>query len=201
MGDLRSVLSHSWAYRLFGLVIGAKRSRKLYLKDHIRPLDGMRVLDIGCGPATILELLPQVEYVGIDNNPDYIVDAKRKYGQRATFYQRTIGQDDCKDFCEFDLVLAIGLLHHLNNKEAVELLGIAKSALKPGGRLITLDGCYTARQSWFVRYLLKKDRGQFVRDVPAYLNLAQTVFPNAHGVLREDLLRIPYTHFILECSV
>ena len=37
------------------------------------------VLDIGCGPAEILESLPRVQYFGYDINRNYINYAKRSF--------------------------------------------------------------------------------------------------------------------------
>ena len=34
---------------------------------------------------------------------------------------------------QYDLVLAIGVLHHLDDEQAEEFLNLARSALKPGG--------------------------------------------------------------------
>ncbi|RKZ63742.1 MAG: class I SAM-dependent methyltransferase, partial [Candidatus Parabeggiatoa sp. nov. 3] len=46
---------------------------------------------------------------------------------------------------------------------------------------------------------ISKDRGQNVRTQEGYLELASQVFSNITTDIRHDLLRIPYTHFILEC--
>ncbi len=40
---------------------------------------------------------------------------------------------------------------------------LARAALRPGGRLVTADGCYLDGQSRIARLLLKMDRGRHVR--------------------------------------
>ena len=77
---------------------------------------------------------------------------------------------------------------------------VGYTALKPGGRMITNDGCYVSRQSAAKRYLLSRDRGQFVRTQPGYEALARSSFRNVYCHLREDVLRIPYTHLIMVCG-
>jgi hypothetical protein len=54
-------------------------------------------------------------------------------------------------------------------------------------------------QSRAAKYLLSRDRGQFVRDEKGYTGLAKTRFDEVRVSIRHDLLHIPYTHIILEC--
>ncbi len=49
------------------------------------------------------------------------------------------------------------------------------------------------------RYFLDKDRGEYVRSLEEWPPLVQPTFPSAILHLRHDLLRIPYTHLIMEC--
>ena len=64
--------------------------RKTVVRDHIKPRDGETVLDIGCGPATMLPYLGQVTYTGIDLNPAYIETAKTQFGDRGTFVSLSV---------------------------------------------------------------------------------------------------------------
>jgi SAM-dependent methyltransferase len=202
--DLRSVLSVPSIYSLFGVLIGGIRCRRTFVDDHIRPIAGDRVLDIGCGPADIISYLPQVEYVGFDASQEYINAARKKFGDRGKFYCEQVSTEvSNKPFyfdSYFDTVLAIGILHHLNDDEALQLCQLARTALKPGGRLVTFDGCYVKNQSPCAKYLLAKDRGQFVRNQKGYVNIISQVFSNFVVHIHHDLLRIPYTHIILECT-
>jgi SAM-dependent methyltransferase len=97
-------------------------------------------------------------------------------------------------------VLATGVLHHLDNERAAKLFELARTALRPDGRLITYDGCYVPEQSKAVRWVLSKDRGKFVRKREEYLRLASASFSKIEPHIRHDLLRIPYTHLIMCCS-
>ena len=73
-------------------------------------------------------------------------------------------------------------------------------ALSAKGRLVTYDGCYVPDQSRIARWLLRNDRGQYVRTRDAYEKLAGSAFARVEPHLRHDMLRIPYTHLILRCS-
>ena len=198
---IRSVLSIPSVYRLFGQLIGGHSGRKRCVSDHIRPQKGDRILDIGCEPGVLVPYLPAVEYVGFDASEKYIQAAQAQYGDRATFYCQQVSAETISEQSQFDLVLAVGILHHLNDAETLQLCHLAEAALKPGGRLITFDGCYLPGQSPIAHYLLTRDRGQNVRDQEGYTKLASQVFSKDVVVsIRHDLLRIPYTHIILECT-
>ena len=64
---------------------------------------------------------------------------------------------------------------------------------------MTLDGVWEKGQSVVSRYLLARDRGRFIREEEEYAELALQFFRDVKPSIRHDLLRIPYTHIILEC--
>lgn len=197
--SLTALLGVPVFYRAFARLVNGD-ARTIYQREYLRVKPGERVLDIGCGPADVLEVLPpDITYVGFDASAEYIEAARRRYGARGRFEQRRITPASLKDFEGFDLVMANGVLHHLDDAAAHELFEIARVALRPAGRLVTLDGCYSSRQSTIARYLLSRDRGQFVRTASEYEALARSHFPKVIANMRHDLLRIPYTHLILEC--
>ncbi len=195
---IRAVLSRSWAYQSFWHAVGGNERNRALLREYIRPADGDRVLDIGCGPGTMVPYLPGAEYVGLDASPEYIDRARRRFPD-ARFVCQRVGQHDLVERDYFDIVLALGVLHHLDDNEALALFQIARDAMKPGGRLITVDGVWTDDQSKVVKYLLSRDRGRFVRSEDGYRKLGAKVFSNIESVIRHDLLRIPYTLVILKC--
>jgi SAM-dependent methyltransferase len=199
---MRTTLAIPKIYNLFSKIVGSN-ARTIYVGKYIRPKEGERILDIGCGTADILSYLPSVEYLGLDMNQAYIDYAKKRFGNKGTFLTKKANKvviDELSSY-DFDKVLATGVLHHLNDDEAIQLFELARSALKRGGQLITLDGCYRKGQSRIARFLLSKDRGKYVRNKDEYLGLACRLFDRIRVDIREDLLRIPYTLIILECSV
>ena len=195
---IRSVLAWPQAYQLFWNVIGGPARSRTLVAEYIRPREGDRILEIGCGPGTIVPYLPRCEYVGFDASAEYIEQARRRFPQ-SRFVCERVSQYTLPERSYFDLVLALGIVHHLDDPEALQLFQIAHDALKPGGKLVTLDGVWTNRQSSAARALLARDRGEFVRSEEAYVQIASKVFDNVKASIRHDLLRIPYTHIILEC--
>jgi len=63
-----------------------------------------------------------------------------------------------------------------------------------------MDGVFMEKQSPVAKWIISKDRGQNIRTQEGYLELAYQVFSNISTDIRHDMLRIPYTHFILECT-
>lgn len=199
----RKLLGFAGVYKFAMNSLGGRSAQQLHVLKHIRPKPGDRIMDIGCGPATILGFLPDVEYVGVDIDPNYIADARASYGKRGTFICKNVSDLEIDEFNNFDIILATGLLHHLNDDEVRHFLRVAKQFLNPGhGRVITYDGCFLkSGQHPIDRWMLKNDRGQFVRNESQYTDLSRDFFPCIRTHLRSDLLRIPYTLLIMELGL
>lgn len=195
---LRAVLSSPAIYSAFQSLMGAHKFRTNLVGTFIRPHPGMRLLDIGCGPADVLAYLPSVEYWGFDISEAYIEKAKATFGLRGRFHCKYLEPADLQGMPRFELVLAVGLLHHLDDPVAQEVLALARQALAPGGRLVTVDPCLDPSQNAISRFLVLHDRGQNVRTMSGYESLAHRAFPTVRAQVRHQTW-IPYTHCIMEC--
>ncbi|MCK9398004.1 MAG: class I SAM-dependent methyltransferase [Methylobacter sp.] len=201
---LRSVLSYSRIYDFFQWIMGAKHGRAIFSSEYIKARDRDYVLDIGCGTAEIRLFLPDVEYFGFDPNAHYIEAAEKRLREShktGALLHATLDEAALVELPKFDIVLVSGVLHHLSDDEAIQLAKLVKSALKEGGRLITIDPCLVAGQSFIARYLVSHDRGEHVRDVEGYQGLMSSVFSSVACDVRHDLARFPYTHLMMECML
>lgn len=199
VSGIRAILSHPLVYSTFQAALGADAVRRALIESAVRPHPGLHVLDIGCGPAEILDYMPGVRYWGFDISEPYIAQARQRFGARGQFSCKLLTESDLETLPAFDIVLAIGLLHHLDDDVASDLLRLAYRALKPGGRLVTLDPCIHPGQSPIARWLIDRDRGQNVRTQAQYTQLVATVFPRIRAEVRHKS-GIPYTHCITECT-
>lgn len=198
---IRGVLSHPFIYDIVQNVAGARKFSKIYVAEYVRPRDLERVLDIGCGTADILAYLPEtVTYTGFDASPDYINAARTRFGKRGDFQCREVNELTLDEPGAFDIVLANGLMHHLDDREVGALCRVGAKALKPGGRMITHDPCYCDRQSRMAQYLIAHDRGQNVRIGEDYLALLRPFFSHVELSVRHDMVYVPYTHAIITAT-
>ncbi len=188
------------AYDVFQCLLGRRSAGGIFVREHLRPKDGERLLDLGCGTGKILEFLPSTDYWGLDLDEGRIASARAVYGERAHFFHADLRDEPWPVEGAFDRVMAVGVLHHLSDTEVVKVLRRAKSRMKPGAKLVTLDGCYEKGQPWMARLLLSLDRGRFVRTRDAYAALALEVFGDVRLRTERRLLLLPYTHLVMEMS-
>jgi len=188
-------------YDLFQGVVGANALRRRIIRNHVRPRSGDKVIDIGCGPARVLQSLPDVEYLGLDIDPGYIAFARRTYGDKGTFVvgdTRSLRGD--LRFKDADIVIAVSVLHHLDDEEAADCIRFAYDSLKRGGRLICHEACWVPNQGALSRYIMSTDRGRNIRTEQQYRQLAGKIFRNVHAWVDTKPMRIPYVTILLECE-
>lgn len=197
---LRAILSHPLVYGGFQRLMGSHKGRSAFVKSIVKPVPGMTVLDLGCGPGDMLAYLPEVDYWGFDMSEEYIKYARRKFGTRGRFHCKLLEITDLDGLPKFDVVFALGVLHHLDDDVAGGVARLAHSALKPGGRFLTFDPCLDPAQHPIARFLVKRDRGQNVRDVSGYETLVNSVFSQTNIEVHHDDLWIPYTICYMVCT-
>lgn len=199
---VRAILSVPLVYSVLQSIVGTGKSKTRFINEHLKITDGDRILDIGCGTGMLLDYLPStVRYVGFDSSEAYISHAKRKYGVRGQFFRGKVENSSTGELNNFDRVVAIGVLHHLDDQEAIKLFDLARKALKPNsGEFHSIDPCYVPDQSTISRFLVSRDRGKNVRVASGYESLALEVFSDVVVRNRNDMLRVPYDHAILRCK-
>ncbi len=196
---LHAILSHPAIYSAFQSLMGSHQARLEFVSDYVHPKQNDSILDIGCGPAEILDYLPDVVYYGFDISQAYISKAKEKYGDKGQFICKNLKPVDIENLLPFDIVMAISVLHHLDDMDAANLLNLAYHSLKPGGRLVTVDPCLVPGQNLIARFLINHDRGQNVRTREGYKSLVSPIFA-AHRLEIKHRAWIPYTHCFMECT-
>jgi 2-polyprenyl-6-hydroxyphenyl methylase / 3-demethylubiquinone-9 3-methyltransferase len=110
----------------------------------ILPLNGMRVLDIGCGGGLLSESLARLgatHVVGIDPSIDLIAVAKKRTENDSTLHRTVsyIGGISEEQFLKqegsnaYDAVFLLEVVEHVDNP--MQLIETAVSLLRPGGLL------------------------------------------------------------------
>lgn len=186
-------------YRGFRRLTGSKRVNREFVDKYVRPRSGEAVLDIGCGPADVFELMPDVRYTGVDRSRSYIAGAQRRFSTRGRFVCSDVTRLEPANLGHFDLVICMGVVHHLNDSEAIHMLHNVRLLLKPAGRFVSYDPCFTQPQHPLARWIHRLDRGRFVRFDKEYEYLISPVFPSYRKDVRTDLCTVPATVIIFEC--
>lgn len=193
------LLERPGLYRRFQALLGGPAALERFVREFVRPADGARLLDAGCGAGALLGYLPEsVQYVGYDLNPAYIEEARLRHGSRGHFVCARVGEEPADIVSgAFDVVVAVALLHHLTDGEADHLVRTAARVLAPGGAFVTIDGTLHPGQGFVSRTLARLDRGGAVRAPEAYRRLLEPHFTSIEQWLVTDLLAVPYSHCIL----
>ena len=195
---IHAILGNPKMYDVFQNIIGANKFRSIYANEYVALNGTERILDIGCGTARILDYLPAtVDYIGFDASSDYIAAAKAHFGERGQFICQYVDEMAIEDMGKFDIVMANGLIHHLNDAEVTNLCRISSIALRDGGRMVTHDPCFSNMQSRLADYIISRDRGQNVRFGEGYAALLHPFFREVNLNIRHDMLNIPYNHAII----
>ena len=137
---------HPWRkgpYDVFGIHVDTEwRSDWKWerLKDHIQPLAGRRVLDVGCGNGYHcwrMYAAGAKQVIGIDPTPLFIMQfqALKHFIGQAPVYVLPLGIDDVPQQLEaFDTVFSMGVLYH--RRSPLDHIMQLHDCLKPGGELV-----------------------------------------------------------------
>ncbi|MGR6832886.1 methyltransferase domain-containing protein [Aliivibrio wodanis] len=195
----REVLNIPYVYNIMQNIMGANKFRVWFAEKYLNNNGEIKVLDIGCGTAEILNYLnSNIIYSGFDLSKEYIESARKKYGTRGDFECGLVTDKSFEDNESFDIILVLGVLHHLEDEEVLSLCLLATKHLKKGGKLITVDPCFIDNQNYLAKYLISKDRGQNVREQDGYLTLLNSSFSSIDSTIRNQRW-VPYTHCINVC--
>ncbi len=194
------LLARPWIYDAFQTLVGANAWRERVIRESVVPrlADDAMIVDVGCGTGWVLHVLPpKVRYVGIDRNQAYIEQARSEFSNRtARFICDDVSLRPDGLGLRSDAVLAIGLLHHLNDDECTQLLTAIARMLKPEGFLLTLDPLFCDEQSPLARAVIRRDRGRSVRTADGYRELLSGAFRRIDTSIDRSPLRIPYTGIV-----
>ena len=160
----------------------------------------MKVLDIGCGPTEIINFLPEIDYTGLDLSESYIFAPKTKYPSKHTFICADVSHLIDNKIGKFDLIMANGLLHHLDDQTVMSLISSVHNLLNNGGRFVKIERCYTQKQSILTKFMLNNDRGDFVLLELDYIELASSTGLSVKSNIYNSLLYIADTHIVMEMS-
>jgi ubiquinone/menaquinone biosynthesis C-methylase UbiE len=162
---------------LFDIIANFFYSEKIkgLIKKEIAPEPGLELLDVPCGTGTLFDICSPCTYTGADIDKERVLKAQN----RCTPGKFFVSDASKLPFAEkaFDLILAAGLFHHVDDECAMEILFEFSRVLKPTGRIIIFEAIWPRHCYNIVGYLARKiDQGKFVRYCEEYENLFKKHF-------------------------
>jgi SAM-dependent methyltransferase len=130
-----------------------------------------RTLDLGCGTGIYAGFFPSDTYVGADLNPDYISAAQSKFPDHRFVVQdatRTSFRDD-----EFDACMISGVLHHLDDDLAVQMVNEAARVVRPGGVIVVWEDIPSPWWNLVGHVIHRLDLGSHIRASEGYRALLE----------------------------
>jgi SAM-dependent methyltransferase len=183
-----------WLYNLLQGLVGGSRDRADFVKTHVLFRPDEKVVDAGCGTGSALEFLPPVNYVGFDPNSGYIHAAQSRYGSRGQFL---CGDADSPEVWELaqsaDTFLSFGVLHHLTDSQIKKILSLARRCLRPSGRFIFYEPCFSASDDVLGRIFMSLDRGGNIKSDQAWRALLSEYFATLEEHIRRPVYWFRYT--------
>lgn len=158
-------------YRLWQAPFAEKKLEPL--RRHADLFSVRRVLDVGCGPGTNARHFLHADYLGLDINPAYVADARRRYGDR--FRVADVTRHEFAPGERFDCILVNSLLHHIATPDVRRILARLASLLTPEGRVHILDLVMPERPG-LARQLARWDRGDHPRPLEEWRALFEEAF-------------------------
>jgi ubiquinone/menaquinone biosynthesis C-methylase UbiE len=139
------------------------------IRSRLRVRQGLRTLDLGCGPGAFADLFAGDDYVGVDLNARYI-DHARKTRQGAFIVSdaRHVELPDAR----FDQILIFGLLHHLPDEDVRAVLAECRRLLVRNGRVLVIEDIPAISRLNLIGHLIHRvENGEHIRPVEEYQRL------------------------------
>jgi SAM-dependent methyltransferase len=203
-GGVHKIVTLPALYSVIQRMISGAVAHKKVAERLFAGLEGKRVVEIGCGPGTWAPFLSRASnYIGVDWNEKHIAVAQNTYGsERMRFVRGDLSDADLLpqlDKC--DAVIGMGILHHLDDRIAADVLAQAATILLPGGRYIGNEPVRHTGQHPVARLLKSLDSGKNIRTEAGYRHLFGEAFGTLHTQIVTDLIRMPYSHCLISATV
>jgi len=181
-------------YNLLQRLVGGGRDRAAFVTTHVIFRSDEKVVDAGCGTGSALEFLPPVNYFGFDPNPQYVRAARSRYGSRGEFLCGDASSPRVRELAhDADAFLSLGVLHHLTDQQIREILSLARACLRPSGRFIFYEPCFSANDHWVGRIFMRLDRGGNIKTDQAWRALISEYFATVEEYIRRPVYLFRYT--------
>lgn len=153
---------------------GGYHQHRVLLSRHVAR-DASCVLDLGCGTGIHADYFDPKIYVGVDISPRYIARARQNFPRHHFEVMDATTLKYAKH--SFGTVIISGVLHHLEETVAKQVLGEVSRVLSPQGILLLWEDVPTQDPYNLVGKLVHQlDVGEFIRPRAEYEELLSDEF-------------------------
>jgi len=136
----------------------------------IAPMPGIKILDAPCGTGALYNICMPCSYYGLDIDEDRVADCVQHFPE-GFFCVANASKTNFPD-AFFDIILAAGLFHHVDDKLAHKILEEFSRVLKSSGKIIIVDAIWPRNIFNIVGWIGRKmDQGDFVRHPKEYFDI------------------------------
>lgn len=141
-------LSYRWLTPLYDPVVRwttRESAFKTALLDQVALQPGQRLLDLGCGTATLTiaagRRWPDGDIHGLDGDPEILVKARAKAASAGAAFvlHQALSTSIPSEDGSMDVVMSSLFFHHLTRSAKLQTLAEVRRVLKPGGWLHIAD--------------------------------------------------------------
>ncbi len=202
---MKSILKYHFFYNLYQNLIGSgsflKRYVETFILPEIRDKNSVKIIDIGCGTGNIVPYIPHnCEYTGVDVSENYIKYLKKKYSHKKNINFIKQNVKEPLSFNEkYDIIISEALIASLNDTNFELLLTEMKNFLKKGGKIVISDMNYKESHCAFEKFLLKNERGCYIRGQDDYKRIIEKYFTIEKTTEINKVYWFPYHKIAFEC--
>lgn len=199
------VLALPVCYDLFQTAVGSVKFRSNFVSENVSKFKIENVLDLGCGTASTASLLPKdVKYIGLDTSPKYLDKAKTRTADRESKLILTdIANEQWTNSAgklNAALGLALGIYHHINDRQLDETISNLSVVLEPGSKIVSLDPVIDDKTTKLANWFARNDRGQFIREPEAYVESFGKYGFSIKFEITRNSFRIPYDLILITAT-
>jgi len=199
------ILALPICYDLFQSAVGSVKFRSNFVSENVSKFQLENVLDLGCGTASTSRLLPEkVKYIGLDTSSKYLEKAGKRLANRDSKLILTDIADSkwthSAGSLNFALGLALGIYHHINDKQLEETIHNVASVLEPGSKIVSLDPIVDSKTTKLAHWFAKNDRGQFIREPGIYEEMFNKYGFSVKYEITRNSFRIPYDLILITAT-
>lgn len=172
--------------RIFGANNAKRRLAIRFLAQH------KDVLEIGCSLGVVSQVfrsIPDISYLGIDIDERAIAYANKKFVNTSHMHFSKVELGALAESGDsFDYILFANILHHVNDAEAVRLLGSAKKLLRDGGTMVVMEpDILHGSDSLLVKLMYRFEHGEHRRSSAHLVKLMYEAGLSANETFEEGV--------------